>query len=123
MICVLLYLCAVATLTQHPHWFRVPAERLDQASDDLTLPRATVWRQEKHVESDDGTAARAGTARRVAHLMPEKPTGAQANRRPQDSRQPIAPRAAAARARVQSPGKDLAVHATELAVEPNLQIL
>ena len=42
MICVLLFLCAVATLTQHPHWFRVPTDRLDQASGDLTLPRATV---------------------------------------------------------------------------------
>src|SRR5271154_1184405 len=43
--------------------------------------------------------------------------------RPQDSQKPIAPAATTACARAQSPRKYLAVYATELAVEPNLQIL
>jgi hypothetical protein len=44
-------------------------------------------------------------------------------KRPQDSQQSITAAVAAARTRAQSPREHLAVHAAELAVEPNLQIL
>src|SRR6185295_2693259 len=42
---------------------------------------------------------------------------------PQGSSQHLSPAAPATRARTQCPGKHLAVHASELALEPGLQIL
>ena len=44
MICGLLLLCGVAAITQHPQWFRVPDDRLNQARGDLVLPQAATRR-------------------------------------------------------------------------------
>ena len=44
MICGLLLLCGVAAITQHPQWFRVPDDRLNQARGDPVLPQAATRR-------------------------------------------------------------------------------
>ena len=82
----------------------------------LVLPFCNTEAMQLHLDEIAATVKRA--------CDPHSRSGRLARRqRSQDSQQPIAPAVAAACAGAQSPRKYLAVHATELAVEPNLQIL